>query len=76
MKKLRYAVRGMSCAACVAHVEHAAARVVDKDAASVSLLTATLTVTEAPVFGIISHPQDQIFTVQNLLQRLSLMPML
>ena len=47
MKKLRYAVRGMSCAACVAHVEHAAARVVGRDAVTVSLLTASLTVTVA-----------------------------
>ncbi len=45
MKKLRYAVRGMSCAACVSHVEHAAAKVVDKDAITVSLLTASLTLT-------------------------------
>jgi len=45
MKKLRYAVRGMSCAACVSHVEHAAAKVVDKNAITVSLLTASLTVT-------------------------------
>ncbi len=45
MKKYRYAVRGMSCAACVAHVEHAAAKIVAADAVNVSLLTASLTVT-------------------------------
>lgn len=45
MKKLRYGVRGMNCAACVAHVEHAAARVCGKERVSVSLLTNSLTVT-------------------------------
>lgn len=44
MKK-RYDVRGMSCAACVAHVEHAAAKVCGKDNVSVSLITNSLTVT-------------------------------
>ncbi len=44
MKK-RYDVRGMSCAACVAHVEHAAAKVCGKDNISVSLITNSLTVT-------------------------------
>ena len=45
MKKLKYCVRGMSCAACVAHVEHAAAKVCGKENISVSLLTNSLTVT-------------------------------
>ncbi len=44
MKK-RYDVRGMSCAACVAHVEHAAASVCGKENISVSLITNSLTVT-------------------------------
>ena len=43
MKK-RYDVRGMSCAACVAHVEHAAAKVCGKENVSVSLITNSLTV--------------------------------
>lgn len=42
--KLRYNVRGMSCAACVAHVEHAAAEVCGKDNITVSLITNSLTV--------------------------------
>ena len=45
MKKIRYSVKGMTCAACVAHVERAAAKVVGEDARSVSLLTNSLTVT-------------------------------
>ncbi|MBQ2999367.1 MAG: heavy metal translocating P-type ATPase [Clostridia bacterium] len=45
MKKIRYTVKGMSCAACVAHVEHAAAKVVGEEHRTVSLLTNTLTVT-------------------------------
>ena len=45
MKKIRYTVKGMSCAACVAHVERAAARVVGEEHRTVSLLTNTLTVT-------------------------------
>ena len=44
MKKLRYRVKGMSCAACVAHVERAAAKVVAGDGVNVSLLTGSLTV--------------------------------
>ena len=44
MKK-RYDVRGMSCAACVAHVEHAAAKVCGRENISVSLITNSLTVT-------------------------------
>lgn len=44
MKK-RYNVGGMSCAACVAHVEHAAAEICGKENISVSLLTNSLTVT-------------------------------
>ncbi len=45
MKKLRYSVKGMSCAACVAHVERAAAKVVGEEHRTVSLLTNSLTVT-------------------------------
>ncbi len=45
MKKLRYGVKGMSCAACVAHVERAAKRVCGDDNVSVSLLTNSITVT-------------------------------
>ena len=45
MKKLRYEIKGMSCAACVAHVEHAAAKVCAKEAVQVSLLTNSMTVT-------------------------------
>ncbi len=45
MKKLRYTVKGMSCAACVSHVEHAAAKVCPRDAVTVNLLTNSLTVT-------------------------------
>jgi Cu+-exporting ATPase len=44
MKKLRFGVKGMSCAACVAHVEHAAAKICGKDNVTVSLLTNSLTV--------------------------------
>lgn len=45
MKKIRYNIKGMSCASCVVHVEHAAAKVAGKDNVNVSLLTNTLTVT-------------------------------
>ncbi|MBQ8345254.1 MAG: heavy metal translocating P-type ATPase, partial [Clostridia bacterium] len=45
MKKVRFGVRGMNCAACVAHVEHAAESVCGSGAVSVSLLTNSLTVT-------------------------------
>lgn len=44
MKK-RYTVKGMSCAACVAHVERSAERICKKENISVSLLTNSLTVT-------------------------------
>ncbi len=44
MKK-RYNVKGMSCAACVAHVEHAAAKICGKENIAVSLITNSLTVT-------------------------------
>ena len=43
MKK-RYNIRGMSCAACVAHVERAAAGVCGKENVNVSLMTNSLTV--------------------------------
>lgn len=45
MKKLRYTVKGMSCAVCVAHVERTAASVCGDGSALVSLLTNSLTVT-------------------------------
>ena len=45
MKKLRYGVKGMSCAACVAHVEKAAKKVCGEENVVVSLLTNSLTVT-------------------------------
>ncbi len=45
MKKIRYGIRGMSCAACVAHVEHAAAKICPKEMIRVSLMTNSLTVT-------------------------------
>ncbi len=45
MKKIRYVIKGMSCAACVSHVEHAAKKVILSENFSVSLLTNTLTVT-------------------------------
>ena len=44
MKKMRFSVKGMSCAACVAHVEHAAAKICGKENIQVSLLTNSLTV--------------------------------
>ena len=42
--KIRYNVKGMSCAACVAHVEHSAERVCGKERVTVSLLTNSITV--------------------------------
>ena len=45
MKKIRYRVRGMSCAACVAHVEHEAEKICGSGQCSVSLLTNSMTVT-------------------------------
>lgn len=45
MKKLRYGVKGMSCSACVAHVERVAKRICGEDNVTVSLLTNSLTVT-------------------------------
>ena len=45
MKKLKFSVRGMSCAACVAHVERAAGKVCSKENLSVSLLTNSITIT-------------------------------
>lgn len=45
MKKLRFGVKGMSCAACVAHVEAAACKICEKQNVSVSLLTNSITVT-------------------------------
>ncbi len=45
MKKIRFGVKGMSCAACVAHVEASAGKVCGKENVSVSLLTNSITVT-------------------------------
>ncbi|MBO5203303.1 MAG: heavy metal translocating P-type ATPase [Clostridia bacterium] len=45
MKKLKFGVKGMSCAACVAHVEASAAKICQKENVSVSLLTNSITVT-------------------------------
>ncbi|MBE6576834.1 MAG: heavy metal translocating P-type ATPase [Ruminococcaceae bacterium] len=45
MKKIKFGVKGMSCAACVAHVEAAAAKICGKQNISVSLLTNSITVT-------------------------------
>ena len=42
--KIRYNVKGMSCAACVAHVEHSAESVCGKERVTVSLLTNSITV--------------------------------
>ena len=42
--KIRYNVKGMSCAACVAHVERSAGTVCEKKRITVSLLTNSLTV--------------------------------
>ncbi len=47
LKKLKYGVKGMSCAACVAHVEASAAKICGKENVSVSLLTNSVTVTVA-----------------------------
>ncbi len=44
LKKLKYGIKGMSCAACVAHVEAAAKKIVGEENVTVSLLTNTLTV--------------------------------
>ena len=43
--KIRYSVKGMSCAACVAHVEKSIEKICGKGCASVSLLTNSVTVT-------------------------------
>ncbi len=45
MKKIKFGVKGMSCSACVAHVEHSAAKICGKENVSVSLLTNSITVT-------------------------------
>ena len=45
MKKIRYEIKGMSCAACVSHVERAACKIVGKESLNVSLLANSLTVT-------------------------------
>ena len=48
MKKIIFAVVGMTCAACVAHVERAARGALGEDVPfTVSLLSSTLTVTAA-----------------------------
>ena len=43
MKKIRYTVKGMSCAVCVAHVQKLAEKLCGDGNASVSLLTNSLT---------------------------------
>ena len=45
MKKYKYGVKNMSCAACVAHVERAAARICGKENVSVSLITNSMVIT-------------------------------
>ena len=45
MKKIKYGVKGMSCAACVAHVEASASKVCGSENVNVSLLTNSITVT-------------------------------
>ncbi len=45
MKRIRYEIKGMSCAACVSHVERAVGKILDRESISVSLLTNSLTVT-------------------------------
>lgn len=46
MQKLRYEIKGMSCAACVSHVERAVKKVVGEEAeVTVSLLTNAVTIT-------------------------------
>ena len=42
--KIRYNVKGMSCAACVRHVEHSAERVCGEGRVTVSLLTNSITI--------------------------------
>ncbi len=44
MKKIKYGVKGMSCAVCVAHVEASAEKICGKGNVSVSLITNSLTV--------------------------------
>ena len=44
MKKIRYTVKGMSCAVCVAHVQKIAEKQCGEGNATVSLLTNSLTV--------------------------------
>ena len=57
MKKIKYGVKGMSCAACVAHVEASAAKICGSENVNVSLLTNSITVTlddsadESKTFG-------------------------
>ena len=45
VKKLKFGIKGMSCSACVAHVESSAAKICGEQNVSVSLLTNSLTVT-------------------------------
>ncbi len=45
MKKIRYGIQGMNCAACVAHVEHAAAKILPSEQITVSLMTNSITLT-------------------------------
>ena len=46
MKRIQYGIKGMSCAACVSHVERAVQKVLEQgDAFSVSLLTNSVVIT-------------------------------
>ncbi len=47
MKKIKYGVKGMSCAVCVSHVEASAEKLCGKGNVNVSLLTNSITVTVA-----------------------------
>ncbi len=57
MKKIRYGVKGMSCAVCVAHVEKIAEKLCGEGSVSVSLLTNSVTVTVAD-----SENEDKLFS--------------
>lgn len=63
MIKIRFGIKGMSCAACVAHVEHAAAKVCGKENVQVSLLTNSLTVVTEDS----TNEEQLFFTLQKAL---------
>ena len=58
MKKIRFGVKGMSCAVCVAHVQKIAEKHCGEGNATVSLLTNTLTVTVDD-----NEKEDKLFSV-------------